>query len=37
MDLKDFLDHVKQKWPIYVDEMYDLMMRVNNGARRIMA
>lgn len=37
MDLKDFLEHVKQKLPIYGDEMYDLMMRVNNEARRIMA
>ena len=37
MDLKDFLEHVIQKLPIYGDEMYDLMMRVNNEARRIMA
>lgn len=36
MDLNGFLEHVKQKLPICGDEMYDLMMSINDESRSIM-
>lgn len=37
MNLDKFLEHVKRNLPIEGDEMYDLMMNINDESRQIMA
>lgn len=37
MNLDKFLEHVKRNLPIEEDEMYDLMMNINDESRQIMA